>query len=86
MSSQLPNITGSVHVISESFNGYGWTGGCFGRGWGHHAGATPSRVDGSDCGTFNLDASRCSTLYKNDVNSVFGDSIAMNMFIKAKLA
>ena len=33
---------------------------------------------------FNFGADRCSDLYKDNVNEVFGNSVAMNAFIKAK--
>ena len=81
MSSQLPNIVGGSNHTSHS----GATSGAFrphitdprhtGHGWG---GNLLNRG-------LKMDASLCSTIYKNNVTQVFGDSMAYNTYIKAKI-
>ena len=59
----LPNITGGVYRIAETFHEYGWTSGAFAKEGGHNSGGTPKSVDWSNAAAFNFNASRCSAIY-----------------------
>lgn len=59
----LPNITGGVYRIAETFHDFGWTSGAFAKEGGHSSGGTPSKVDWSNAAAFNFNASRCSAIY-----------------------
>lgn len=79
-SSQLPNITGYSYIGDGAYFSY-W-GGAFTAG-NHYTYEDPGRGNGGN-GGFQFNASRCSSIYKDNVTQVFGDSISMNAFIKAK--
>ena len=75
MSSQLPNIRGGCGFIlrTQNVNGAFYTNGMSGAGVSA-AGPDP---------LMHLDASRYNSIYKDNVNQVFGDSLGMNCYIKA---
>ncbi|PAF41206.1 hypothetical protein [Helicobacter sp. 11S02596-1] len=60
--SGLPNITGGVFNIAESFCADGWTNGAFSKGGGG-SNNTPNKVDWSCAGSFDFNASRSSPIY-----------------------
>ena len=75
---QLPNIVGCIGPQNTDDGGIS---GCFYKG-GYHGG-------GNGAGASNyiyFDASRSSGIYKNDANEVFGNAIAIDLWIKAKHA
>ena len=75
MSSQLPNITGKLLIDNDRFSGCVYEI--------HQVMGFPNNT--GDARQGGIDASRCSKIYKDGVTQVFGDSIAMNAFIKAKI-
>lgn len=77
--SQLPNLTGTDHQTGSKD---GWATGVFSK-WKNNSKETNGQNNGHG---LTFDASRVSSIYKNDVTQVFGDSIAMSIWIKAKHA
>ena len=75
MSSQLPNIVGKLLIDNDRFSGCVYEI--------HSVQGFPNNT--GDARQGGIDASRCSKIYKDGVTQVFGDSVAMNAFIKAKL-
>lgn len=76
MSSQLPNIKGNCGYVLRGYN----IGGAF-----YSEGRSPAGTHASTGDPLiHLDVSRYNPIYKDNVNEVFGESVAMNAFIKAK--
>lgn len=59
----LPNITGGVYGISETFQSSGWTSGAFVKRDGYNSNGTPTRTDWTWSAAFDFNASRCSAIY-----------------------
>ena len=89
MQSQLPNITGQMNHISETWNTDGNTEGnnnCFEKlNTSTNARLTPINSDRSPAGAVRFNANRSNSVYQDGVTKVFGDSFAMNLWIKAKM-
>lgn len=87
--SQLPNIKGQMNNISETWHTSGNTNGennCFEKvSLSSNARLTPVNSDASPSGAVRFNASRTSSVYRDGVTKVFGDSFAMNVWIKAKM-
>ena len=79
---RLPNITGLLEKISETWDGAGIASGCFYKRNGWSAGLTPSSTDVSNTGAIYLDASRSNSTYGVS-NTVRGNCITTNFLLQA---
>lgn len=79
VSAELPNITGSV--VNNGWESFDKIDGAFYtknesyRRWSHK---TPDY----ECNTMWLDASRCSSIYKDSATTVVPESLITNFYIK----
>ena len=80
MSSQLPNITGRISPFAEVGS---WSDGVFRIDSYNQLGMRGGGDSDNPC--FSFDASRSSSIYKNNITQVYGDSISYRIFIKALL-
>ena len=81
----LPNITGSFIGLDENFDSLGWWGGAFYYIQAIRCMNTNSSASGNSGEVSTIfNASRCSSIYKDGVNTVQPPALAVNFYIKAK--
>ena len=78
----LPNITGRLRYIAETFAGVGEAYGCFYKDSGWPNGLTPSSTDVSNTGAIYLDASRSDSTYGRSF-TVRGNCITTHFLLQA---
>ena len=61
--SGLPNITGGMYIISETWNVSGYTSGAFSKLGGYGGHGTPNATDWSNSSGVDFNASRSSNIY-----------------------
>ena len=77
----MPNANCSIGCISEAFNISGWCSGVAVKYNGHNGHGTPTSIDTSGAGAFDIHLSRASNVYTN-INEVRVKSIISIGFIK----
>lgn len=59
----LPNITGGVYTIAETFASFGSANGAFTKHGGYNGGSTPQHVDWNNSGAFTFNAQSSNNIY-----------------------
>ena len=81
MSSQLPNIEGMIDNAHEIMRGRGVFKNYPYEDYSPNAGGAYRKEQRA----VDFDAKRCSSIYKDNIDQVFGDSVSYNCFIKARI-